>query len=298
LCAPETLIATNTSTLSLDVLAAEMHRDERLVGMHFFHPAQHMPLVEIIHRQRTPGPVLAAVLRMAKTLGKTPVLVRNREGFVVNRIFIPYLKEAFWLLEEGYEPAAIDGAVVEFGLAMGPLVLIDMSGLDILTLTDTVLRQAYPYHGPLSTIAQDLVERGCLGQKTGSGVYRYEAGDRTPQRSEVAAEIIAKARVARAGCCAGKRSEEIVHRLVLRMVAEAFRVVEEGIVERPADLDVAMVLGTGLPDFRGGVVKYACDAGLDRVTDQLEQLCSVYGPRYAPCDLLRAAATDPGLLKW
>jgi 3-hydroxyacyl-CoA dehydrogenase len=296
-CSSETLIATNTSTLNLDLLAADMRRPERLVGMHFFHPAQHMQLVEIIHREATPLQVVAAAVRFARTLGKTPVLVRNREGFLVNRLFVPYLKEAFWLLEEGVEPSAIDRAMVDFGFAMGPLVLIDMSGLDILVLTDAVLRCAFPQHGPLSSIALSLVESGCLGQKTGSGVYRYEKGDHAPHASDVAAEIIAKARRERGDAPAVKRSEEIVSRLVLRMVAEAFRVAEEGIVERPADIDVAMVLGTGLADFRGGVLKYACDVGLDRVLGQLQELAGTHGERYAPCDLLRAAAADPHALK-
>ncbi|MHB8970505.1 MAG: 3-hydroxyacyl-CoA dehydrogenase NAD-binding domain-containing protein [Pirellulaceae bacterium] len=296
-CAAETLIATNTSTLNLDLLAADMQRPERFVGMHFFHPAQHMPLVEIIRRDVTPPQVVAAAVRFARALGKTPVLVRNREGFLVNRLFVPYLKEAFWLLEEGFEPSVIDRAMVDFGFAMGPLALIDMSGLDILVLTDNVLRAAFPQHGPLSSIALTLVERGCLGQKTGSGVYRYETGDHTPHASDVAAEIIARARRERGDVSAGKPSEEIVNRLTLRMVAEAFRVLEEGIVERPADIDVAMVLGTGLADFRGGVLKYACDEGLNRVLEQLQEFAGTSGERYAPCDLLRAAAADPRVLK-
>ena len=115
------------------------------------------------------------------------MLVRNREGFLVNRLFVPYLKEAFWLLEEGAEPAAIDRAMVEFGFAMGPLALIDMSGLDILVLTDAVLRRAFPQHGAAVVRSPlRLVERGHLGQKTGAGVYRYEPGDHTPHASDVA----------------------------------------------------------------------------------------------------------------
>lgn len=297
LCAAETLIATNTSTLDLDRLAAGMRHPERLVGMHFFHPAQHMPLVEIIRREATPAATVAAAVQFAKTLGKTPVLVRSREGFVVNRIFLPYLKEAFWLLEEGAEPAAVDRAIVDFGFAMGPLELIDMSGLDILVHTDAVLQGAYPQHGPLSSIVPSLVERGCLGQKTGAGVYRYERGDRTPRASEVAAEVISHARRQRGGAPANLESQGIVCRLVLRMVAEALRVVEAGIVERPADIDVAMVLGTGLADFRGGVLKYGCDVGWNRVLDQLQELAETCGERYAPCNLLRAAAADPHVLK-
>jgi 3-hydroxyacyl-CoA dehydrogenase len=177
---------------------------------------------------------------------------------------------------------------------MGPLVLIDMSGLDILVFTDAVLRRAFSRHGPLSPIALRLVDQGHLGQKTGSGVYRYEQGDHTPWPSETAARIIQEAR-RRRGVPAGPVSdEEIVRRLMLRMVAEAFYVLEEKIVERGSDIDVAMVLGTGLPDFRGGVLKYACDLGLDHVLAQLDELTAKHGDRFAPCRLLReAAASSP-----
>ncbi len=193
-CTAETLIGSNTSTLDLDQLARPMRHPKRLIGMHFFHPAQRMPLVEIIRREATPPAAVATAVQVARDMRKTPVVVRNREGFVVSRLFVPYLKEAFWLLEDGADPAAVDRAMVEFGFAMGPLQLIDMSGLDILVLTDAVLREAFPRHGLLSPIALRLVEGGHLGQKTGSGVYRYEQGDHTPRPSEGAQEIIRAAR--------------------------------------------------------------------------------------------------------
>ena len=290
-CPAETLIASNTSTISLDALAEGMRHPQRLVGMHFFHPAQRMPLVEVVRREATPPPVVACAIHLAKTLGKTPVVVKSRAGFVVSRLLVPYLKEAFWLLEEGAEPAVIDRAMVEFGFAMGPLQLIDMSGLDILVKTDAVLRGAFPRHGPLSSIALRLVEAGHLGQKTGAGVYRYEKGDYTPLASEAAAEIIAGVRRERGVAPRDIGREEITRRLMLRMVAEAFYVLEEGIVERGADIDVAMVLGTGLPDFRGGVVKYAYDLGLERVLAQLQELVRQCGQRFAPCPRLRAELT-------
>jgi len=284
LCGPDTVLASNTSTLSLDALAEGMRHPERLVGLHFFNPAHRMPLVEVIRRDGASPAAVATALRFAKTLRKTPVLVRNREGFLVNRIFIPYLKEAFWLLEEGAEPRAIDAAAVEFGFPMGPLTLIDMAGLDILAHTDAVLRGAFPRHGPLSAIVTRLVERGQLGQKSGAGVYRYEPGDYTPHPSDVADAIVADAR---AGRCREIASGEIARRLVLRMAAEAFCVLEEGIAQRESDIDAAMVLGTGFPDFRGGVLKYARDIGLDTVFEQLGTLAEQCGERFAPCELLR-----------
>jgi 3-hydroxyacyl-CoA dehydrogenase len=274
-----------------------MRHPERLLGIHFFHPAQRMPLVEIIRRETTPLAAVATAVQLARRLRKTPVIVRNCDGFLVNRLFVPYLKEAFWLLEDGAEAAAIDRAMVAFGFAMGPLALIDMSGLDILVLTDAVLRRAFPGHGPLSSIAVRLVDAGHLGQKTGSGVYRYEQGDHAPHPSETAERIVHETRRQRGGAVGPISDEEIVRRLMLRMVAEAFYVLEEKIVERGSDIDVAMVLGAGLPDFRGGVLKYACDLGLDRVLAQLDELTAKYGDRFAPCQLLREAAAAPNILE-
>jgi len=284
LCGAGTVLASNTSTLSLDALAEGMRHPERLVGLHFFNPAHRMPLVEVIRRDGASPAAIATALAFAKTLRKTPVLVRNREGFLVNRIFIPYLKEAFWLLEEGAEPQAIDAAAAEFGFPMGPLTLIDMAGLDILAHTDAVLSRAFPRHGPLSAIVPRLVEQGQLGQKSGAGVYRYEPGDYTPHPSEVADAIVADVR---AGRCREIASDEIARRLVLRMVAEAFCVLEEGIAQRESDIDAAMVLGTGFPDFRGGALKHARDLGLDTVFEQLGALAEQCGARFAPCTLLR-----------
>ena len=282
-CASGTVIATNTSTINLDQLADGMMHADRLMGLHFFHPAQQMPLVEVIRRRATPPELVARALGFMRAIGKTPILVENREGFVVNRLFIPYLTEAFWLLEEGVNPAEIDRAMVDFGFAMGPLQLIDMSGLDILVKTQAIMREVFPHHGGLSPIVHDLCDAGYLGQKTGAGVYRYAPGDRTPQPHAVAEQAIAAARQRRGTGC---QPPQIVDRLLLRMVAEAYALLEEGVVQRPADIDVAMVLGTGLADFRGGVMKYAHDLGLEYVVAQLHRLAADCGPRYTPCRLL------------
>ncbi len=287
LCAPGAILASNTSTISLDVLADGMRHPERFLGVHFFNPAQAMPLVEIITREGTQGRVAAAALKFAKTIRKTPVLVRNREGFLVNRVFLPYVKEAFWLLEEGAAAAAVDAAMVEFGFPMGPLAVIDFTGVDILVLTDPVMTAAFPHHGCVSPIAVRLVERGCLGQKAGCGVYKYQQDDYTPHPSETTARIIADVRHEAGRVPREIGKEEITQRLVMRMVNEAFHVMEERIVQRESDLDAAMVLGTGFPDFRGGVLKYARDLGLDSALAQLEELAERFGERFAPGELLR-----------
>lgn len=275
------IIASNTSTISFDTLARDMRHPGRFVGLHFFNPAHAMPLLEIIRHAAAAPETVATALCFAKIIRKTPVLVRNREGFIVNRIFLPYVNEAFLLLEDGAEPEAIDRAMVAFGFPMGPLTLIDMAGNDILVHCDAVLTRAFPHHGPPPPIVVELVARRMLGQKTGAGVYLYEKGNPKPLPNPVAQEIIAAARHRDGKSPRVISADEITQRLVLRMVAEALRVMEEGIAQRESDVDAAMVLGTGFPDWRGGVLKYARDMGLDEVKQQLQQLANRFGERFS-----------------
>jgi 3-hydroxyacyl-CoA dehydrogenase len=280
-CRNDAILATNTSTISLDRLAADLNDPSRLIGLHFFNPAHRMPLVEVIRHDSLSSEVLATSMRLAKQLRKTALPVKNREGFLVNRIFIPYLKEAFWLLEEGARPAAVDEAMVAFGFPMGPLALIDMAGIDILVATDRVLNDAIPRHGPLSQVAARLAERGQRGQKSGAGVYIYEQGRHTPLHSESTARLIAEIQNGAGHSPRTFSREEITDRLVLRMVAEAIHVQAERLVGRDSDIDVGTVLGVGFPDFRGGVLKYARDRGVKEVAARLEQLQTQCGERYS-----------------
>ncbi len=286
--APEhTIVASNTSTISLEVLARPLRRPERFIGLHFFNPAQHMPLLEVIHHHGSAAGVIATSLRFAKAIRKTPALVRNREGFIVNRILVPYLAEAFRLLEEGADAGEIDRAMVEFGFPMGPMTLSDMAGLDILVHASNLLTEAFPRHGSISPVASTMLERGLLGQKRGAGVYRYVAGDRRPHPNAETDEIVAETRRGNGIAARSFTAEDITQRLVMRMVAEAFYVLEEGIVRRETDVDAAMALGAGFPDFRGGVVKYARDRGLESVSSELEELVKQNGERYASCSWLK-----------
>ncbi len=283
------LIGSNTSTISLDVLAGEMQHPERLVGLHFFNPAHRMPLVEIIRRRGSTPAAVATAVALVRRLGKTPVVVNNREGFLVNRIFIPYLKEAFCLVEEGIEPEAVDQAMVEFGFPMGPLALADMAGLDILAQTDAVLRAAFPRHGPLSPIVGELVAAGYLGQKSAAGVYKYAPGDYTPLSHPAARQIIARCRAAKAGAgSVSAEADDIARRLVLRMACEAFWVLADGLVRRGCEIDAAMVLGTGFPDFRGGPLRFAAHLGKDRLLDELGRLATACSERFSPPPLLHS----------
>jgi len=289
-CRDDAIIASNTSTIDLDKLAEELRNPERLIGLHFFNPAHAMPLVEVIRRDDTDPGVIATAMKLVKDIRKTPILVKNRAGFLVNRLFIPYLKEAFELLEDGAEPRAIDAAMVDFGFSMGPLALIDMAGIDILALADKQMCDVFSHHLPLSRVAALLVEQGCLGQKTGAGVYTYRKGDYTPRGSGLTRSIIAGVQKEAGKVPRDVNADEITDRLILRTVAEAFYVVEEQIAQRESDIDVAMVLGTGFPDFRGGVLKYAYDIGINEVIRRLEWLAERFGERFRPCKLLKERA--------
>ncbi len=285
-CRAETILASNTSTISLDELARGMKHPERLVGLHFFNPAQRMPLLEVIRPAAAAAATVAGAMHVARRLGKTPVLVKNRAGFIVSRLFVPYLKEAFWLVEEGAEPEAVDRAMIEFGFPMGPLALIDMAGIDILARTDRVLRGEFAWHGEASCLVERLVNGGHLGQKTGMGVYRYEAADHAPHPSAETERLLAEIRRERGLAVRVIGGEEITSRLVLRMVNEAFYILRDGIARQASDLDVAVVLGIGFPDFRGGVVRYAEDRGRAETAAELGRLAERFGERFAPCSEL------------
>ncbi len=282
-CGRRTIIASNTSTIPLGTLAAGMAHPHRLIGMHFFNPAHHMPLVEVIPSQHTSSEVLASVLAIAKALRKTAVVVADRPGFLVNRLFVPYLLEAFRLLEEGAEGADVDAVAQEFGFPMGPLQLADMAGLDVLASTAQVLGEAYPRHGPVPLSVSKLVQLRQLGQKTGRGVYSYRPGDYTPRHNPTISQVLAEARQT-SGCSTRTiDAPEIAERLVFRMIAEATWVLAEGVAQHESDLDVAMVQGVGFPDFRGGPMRYARSLGLASVARRLQKLAETNGERFAPC---------------
>jgi 3-hydroxyacyl-CoA dehydrogenase/enoyl-CoA hydratase/carnithine racemase len=285
-CSGETIIASNTSTIDLDLLAGRLPEPGRFMGLHFFNPAHSMPLVEVVQCKTTSPDVTTAAMRCMKDLRKTPVLVKNSAGFAVNRIFIPYFMEAFALFEEGASPREIDASMTKFGFPMGPLSTIDMTGIDILAMTDRQMQAAFPYHLPVPRIVRELVGLGLLGQKTGAGVYKYQKGDTTPRANDRAEMLVDSIRRVSGAAARAIGVDEMVDRLVLRLVGEAFRVVEEGIVGRESDLDVASVLGAGFPDFRGGVLKYAYDQGIDNSITRLRTLADKFGERFRPCQYI------------
>jgi 3-hydroxyacyl-CoA dehydrogenase/enoyl-CoA hydratase/3-hydroxybutyryl-CoA epimerase len=277
------LLASNTSSLSIDALAAGLLHPERFVGFHFFNPVHRMPLVEVVRGSRTADTALVTAVGLARRLGKTPVVVKDSPGFVVNRVLMPYLREALYLLEEGYLVADIDAAMKRFGMPMGPFEVVDEVGLDVAQKVAGVLVAAFPDRIQSSPALAKLVAAGRLGRKNGRGFYRHQGRKRTPDRS--ARGLLGMPHARRPHSV-----DSLAERMVLVMINEAARCVEEGIVAGPEQVDLAMVFGAGFPPYRGGVLRHADATGLQRVVDRLRALRAEKGPRFEPCALLAAKA--------
>ena len=279
------LIATNTSTLSVSEMQSVLAHPERMAGFHFFNPVDRMPLVEVIRGRSSSDRTIATLVALAKTLGKTPVVVNDGPGFLVNRILGPYLNEASYLLLESGDVEAVDRAFLRFGMPMGPLRLLDEVGIDVAQKAGLVLARAFGDRAEPSGILSLLVAAGRLGKKSGAGFYRYQ-NERAAPDPEVGSLVRAK----RGSLDPG----EAVERGLSLMVAEASRCLDESIVRSPGELDLAMVMGTGFPPFRGGLLRYAERYGLERVASDLETWRARKGLRFAPPPSLLARAHSSG----
>ncbi len=284
---PDAVLATNTSSLSVDELAAGLEHPERMVGMHFFNPVHRMPLVEVVRGAKTSDAALATAVALARRLGKTPVVVRDAPGFAVNRVLMPYLGEALRLIEEGFAVADVDAAMRDFGMPMGPLAVLDEVGLDVAARVAAVLAAAFP--GRMSPAPQldALVKAGRLGRKSGAGFYRHRGGRRTPDPE--APRLIGVSRRPRT-----QGVDSLAERMTLAMVNEAARVLAEGVVADAGLLDLAMVTGIGFPPFRGGPLRHADAVGLAKVEARLMALRAAKGERFEPAPLVTELAAAGG----
>ena len=326
---PDTVIATNTSSLPLEELVASLRRPQRFLAMHFFNPVDRMPLVEIAPAPATSREALAGAVELAKRLRKTPVVVRNRPGFLVNRILFPYLMEAARILEDGGDWQAVDRDLAAWGMPMGPFRLMDEIGLDVTLNIARSLAASFDERMAPPPFLHRLVERGAVGRKggAGTGFYRYAVREAVTDNDSVAAALAtappaqgagsARAgdepqRAARAASAAAASASngsqrsavppgsadrapdgaDAVGRCLAMLVNEGARCLAERIVDRPRYLDLALLLGIGFPDHRGGVLRYADQSGLGRLVDRMEELRARYGERFRPCTELstRAAA--------
>ena len=286
------ILATNTSRLDINDIAAITSRPQDVVGLHFFSPANVMKLLEIVRGAATAPDVLATVLHVAKRIGKIPAVVGVCDGFVGNRMVSPYTREAHFLLEEGALPQQVDQALERFGLAMGPLRMGDMAGLDISWAARKRLAPTRPKHIRYCHIADRLCEAGRFGQKTGEGFYRYEAGSRAPLPDPKVEEII-KACAQESGITRHAISdEEIVERTVYALVNEAARILEDGIAQRGSDIDVIYVNGYGFPAGRGGPLFYADTVGLPKVLERIREFHRTHGELWTPAPLLEKLVAE------
>jgi len=280
------IFASNTSTRPITEIAAGCRVPSRVVGMHFFNPVHRMPLVEVIRGRETSDQTVATVFALAKTLGKTPVVVKDSPGFLVNRILAPYLAEAVRLVQEGARIEDVDRVMTEFGMPVGPIALLDDVGLDVAVKAGEVLAAAFPERMKPANQAS-LVADGRLGRKSGKGFYEYtEPGGKRGDPAKDAYRVLGAEPREEAPFSA----EEIEDRLVLPMVNEAAYCLEEGVVAKPSRLDLAMIFGTGFPPFRGGLLRHADDVGLREIAGKLAALAERHGPRFSPSPLVERLA--------
>jgi 3-hydroxyacyl-CoA dehydrogenase/enoyl-CoA hydratase/3-hydroxybutyryl-CoA epimerase len=294
------ILATNTSSLSVDAIAAGLRRPGRLIGLHFFNPADRMPLVEVIRGSASDSDAVAAAFAFARKIGKTPVIAGDAPGFIVNRLLMPYLAEALRALQQGVAIEKIDGDLVRFGMPMGPLALLDQIGLDVAAKVARVLADAFGGRVPPPTPLEALAKKGWLGAKSGAGFYLHGGKGRPGQARRVNAEAVAVVRAGAdgspgaAGPGSSAESVDLVARLIYPIINEAALVLDEGVARDPSTIDVAMVLGTGFPPFLGGPLRWADRTGLASIVGSLEEMAVASGPHLTPSEPLRRIASTSG----
>jgi 3-hydroxyacyl-CoA dehydrogenase / enoyl-CoA hydratase / 3-hydroxybutyryl-CoA epimerase len=280
---PKAILATNTSALPIDELATATGSPERVAGLHFFNPVSRMKLIEVVIGRQTSDETRDRALAFARQIGKLPVVVRDSPGFLVNRVLFPYLLDAAEIFQSGISAEAIDQALLQWGLPMGPLRLIDEIGVDITVDIADTLEKAFGARDRASEILRKMHDAKMLGRKSGGGFYKYEGKQQTPNEAlqewrQESGENFA--------------AENITDRLTFLMVNEAARCLEEKVVATPEDADYGMILGTGFPTFRGGPLRHAESYGLKKLVTEMDGIHSRAGEKFVPCDLLRQHARD------
>lgn len=277
-CPPRTVLASNTSSLSISAIASVTRRPKQVIGMHFFNPVYAMKLVEVIPGLDTSPQTVSDVVAFSERLGKTPIKVQECPGFVVNRLLMPYLNEAALALQEGAaSPKEMDEAMKAFGMPMGPFTLLDMIGIDIAEKVSQILYDAFGPRMSVAVVLSEWVKAKRFGKKSGAGVYRYDGG-----KDEPFAKILQKIRK-ETGIIGTRFAPE---RLLLLMINEAAICLQEG-TATAGDLDLAMVTGTGFPQEKGGPLHYADQVGLDVVLAELQRYTAELGPRFWPAPILK-----------
>jgi 3-hydroxyacyl-CoA dehydrogenase len=289
---PGAILATNTSTLDIDQIAAVTKRPQDVIGTHFFSPANVMRLLEVVRGKKTAKDVLATTMKLGKTMKKVPVVSGVCDGFIGNRMIEKYGQQSLFLLDEGCSPQQVDAACNKWGLAMGPFQMGDMAGLDI----GWEIRKRRYQERPdfvYSRVGDKIAELGRFGQKTGKGWYLYEAGNRKPIPDPEVDKIIADYRKEQGIKTRSISDEEIIERLVYALVNEGAKILEEGIALRASDIDMVYLTGYGFPAYRGGPMFYADTVGLPKVLERIESFSKGYqGQVWKPAPLLVKLAKE------
>ncbi len=292
-CKPEAILATNTSTLDVNEIAAATTRPESVIGLHFFSPANVMRLLEEVRGEKTAKDVIATCMALAKTIRKVGVLVGVCDGFVGNRMLAPYLREAGFLLEEGALPQQVDRVIYDFGMAMGPFAMADLAGNDVGWRIRKGQAATRPSHLRYSPIADRICEIGRFGQKTGAGWYRYEPGNRVPQPDPEVEKIIVETSKELGIERREIDDQEILERCLYPLINEGARILEEGIALRPGDIDIIWLNGYGFPPYRGGPMFHADQIGLKAVHEAICRYRDAHGADFwTPSPLLERLAGE------
>lgn len=278
---PETIIGSNTSTIPITRLAEGLQRPERFCGIHFFNPVRKMPLVEVIRGRQTTDETIATAVAYAKAIGKSPIVVNDGPGFLVNRLLLPYMNEALELIVEGAEIKQIERVAKDFGMPMGPITLYDVVGLDTCVMAGRVMVEAFPDRIIVNDIPLTLLKQGRLGQKSGSGFFKYTPGNDRGQTDPKLEELIQPLMRSKT-----KFSDaEVQARLFLPMVLEATRVLQDKLVRDVRDVDLGLIYGIGFPPFKGGLLFWADTLGAAKIVEMLKPL-EPLGERARPTPLL------------
>ncbi|MFQ5455780.1 MAG: 3-hydroxyacyl-CoA dehydrogenase [Nitrospirota bacterium] len=277
-CPEGTILATNTSSLSISAIGRATKRPDKVIGMHFFNPAHVMKLVEVIPGLSTSYETVDDLVNFSESLRKIPIRVQECAGFLVNRLLMPYLNEAAFALQEGASTAKeIDDEMVSFGMPMGPFTLCDMIGIDISARVAKILYDSYGDRMRVAEILSEMVKADILGTKSGKGFYNYEEG-----KKDILPNIIDKIKKEKGD----KKSYFSPDRLLLAMINEAVICLQEG-VSSAGDIDIAMMAGTGFPQERGGPLHYADQKGIDVILEELERYRKELGNRFWPAPMLK-----------
>ena len=282
----DAFLFTNTSSLSVTEMADATNRPEKVAGFHFFNPVHRMPLLEIIKTEKTSEETVASAVAFARQLGKMAIVVKDKEGFIVNRILLPYMNEAAFMFEEGIDPEHLDKVAKEFGMPMGPMELADEVGIDVGFHVAEILHGAYGDRMIVASVLKKIYDAGILGKKSGKGFYIHKGKKKTinnqvlNMRQDTPFDL---------------SDDEVTKRLVYIMINEAARCLEEKVVDSAGTIDVGMIFGTGFPPFRGGLLKYADTIGAKNIVEDMKKFQSRFSSdRFEPCDLLVKLAENDG----